>query len=419
MNYINKNSVDVNDFVEESYLDYGKEVNLRRSLPCIYDGLKPVYRKLIISAMEYPKGKWVDTVSLIGTCKGKYYLHGDASLEDVTGRLVQSGIFDGYGAFGKATLTCNLPNAAARYTRVKISDKYRSIFDKLMSYVPTFNNDLGIPEPEYIASPIPLGILLGMFGFGIGLITRIPPLEPKSVVQAMKADDPQKLVFPGFNVSAQEKLDFWTKSNFSITYKWKWTRDQEGYHIFGSGDWIKPNYPPMYSKEDTAQEYPKYQLIDNFGDGRTDVTIIPYSKDIDDKAIDKCCTVKQGMLIWVSDPFTNKVRRVNGRNFLKICYDNYLKLYQTYKIDTLKKLRIRLEAYVHFKDIANRILNTDNSKEKIYQDLKLSCIDVVDFVSGMPVGTLRNCDPVAKIKSIKDEIKVVENYDVNSILDTL
>lgn len=412
--------VDLNKFVEDSYLEYGKEVDLRRSVPNMFDGLKPVYRKLILAAMEYPKDKWIDTIQVEGTCKGKYYVHGESSLDGVVDRLVQSGIFDGKGAFGKSTLTRDLPGAAPRYSKVKISNKYRDIFDKLLKYVPTFNNDLDIPEPEYLPSFLPLGLLLGTFGFGLGLIVRMPPMDPKSLVESMRDNNPMKLKSAyGFELTPQEKMDFWTKSNFSFTYKFKWTKDSSGYHIFGDGTWVKPRYPDLYSKEDVNCENPRYQLIDNFGENRSDVTLIPYSKEINDEVINKACTVKVGNVMWVVDPFTEKVKLINGYNLLKNCYDNYKRLYEIYKLDKLKDLRIKLEAYIHFKDIADRILNTNDSLEKITNDLKLTSVEVTKYVSNMPVGTLRNGDQSHKVESLKSEIKEVEKYDVNSILDTI
>lgn len=409
--------IDVNIYAKEAYARYGSAVNVRRVVPNMYDGLKPVYRKLIISALSYPKDKFIDAVALVGECKGKYYLHGEASLSGVIDKLVQANIFEGEGAFGAATLVRDLPGAAMRYVKVRINPIYRQVIDDLLPYVPKFLNDLDNYEPMYLPVYIPLGLLSGSLGIGIGLAQRMPPMDPKSLVDAMLAKDYTKVESAfGFKLTNSEKYDFWNNSNFSFTYQFKWTKDAEGYHIYGDGSWVKPSYPPMYAKEDENKENPLYEIIDNFGENRSDVTLIPLSPLINDKALDKACKVRIGNILWVADPFNNSVKLVTGEEMIYNCLNKYRELYERWKSDKLARLNIELEAYANFKEVANLLINTSKSEAEITLELKLSSVEVVKTISGMSVGSLRKYDHAKKLKSIEVEIATVTK---KSYLDNL
>lgn len=71
----------ITDFGQDAMTRYATEVNLERSIPDYYDGLKPVQRRILQSA--YPtKGKAVKTARIIGVALALYHPHGDCLKSD-------------------------------------------------------------------------------------------------------------------------------------------------------------------------------------------------------------------------------------------------------------------------------------------------------------------------------------------------
>ena len=83
----------------ENYALYSKKVNLDRAIPSLYDGLKPVHRKILLamyeSWMRYNKttkkpAKPVKTSSIVWDTMKKYYPHWDASIYWALVRMTQN-----------------------------------------------------------------------------------------------------------------------------------------------------------------------------------------------------------------------------------------------------------------------------------------------------------------------------------------
>lgn len=77
-NNTTKPSVDCFEYVSRAYVVYGSNVNTSRAFPSIYDGLKPVQRKLILSAQEVASNKEVSSANIVGQC-----LTGDTEILDI------------------------------------------------------------------------------------------------------------------------------------------------------------------------------------------------------------------------------------------------------------------------------------------------------------------------------------------------
>ena len=93
---------DIGKKIEENYVIYGIEVNTQRQFPLVYDGLKPVQRRLLINGAILCADSNVKSARLIGDTLGKNHPHGDISLYDSLVNLVNDDnpLFIGEGNWG-------------------------------------------------------------------------------------------------------------------------------------------------------------------------------------------------------------------------------------------------------------------------------------------------------------------------------
>src|SRR5918998_5085727 len=121
-----RNSINIEDEMRRSYLDYAMSVIIGRALPDVRDGLKPVHRRVFWAMHElgntYNKA-YKKSARVVGDVIGKYHPHGDSAVYEAIVRLAQTWsmryvLVDGQGNFG--SIDGDSP-AAMRYTEVRIS----------------------------------------------------------------------------------------------------------------------------------------------------------------------------------------------------------------------------------------------------------------------------------------------------------
>lgn len=178
---------------KEDMFRYGIETNRRRSIVDARDGLKLVQRRILdVMYMNEPCAtKFVKTAAVVGTTMKKSHPHGDSSIKDAIKPMVNwweisiplietksnFGSMQGDGA------------AAPRYTEIKLSDfcldcvigdlrKSKDVVD----WVETF--DYRDKEPEYFPVAVPLLLIEGTYGLGVGLRAEIPKHNINDVIDA-------------------------------------------------------------------------------------------------------------------------------------------------------------------------------------------------------------------------------------------
>src|SRR6476620_2925816 len=100
--------VDIQQEMQNSYLDYAMSVIIGRALPEVRDGLKPVHRRILYAM--YKEGitsdrRYVKCAGVVGEVIKKYHPHGDAAVYDTLVRMAQDfnmryPLIDGQGNFG-------------------------------------------------------------------------------------------------------------------------------------------------------------------------------------------------------------------------------------------------------------------------------------------------------------------------------
>ncbi|MGJ7909182.1 intein-containing DNA gyrase subunit A [Actinopolyspora sp. H202] len=124
--------VDLQQEMQNSYIDYAMSVIVARALPDVRDGLKPVHRRVLYAMYDSgfrPDRSYVKCSRVVGDVMGNYHPHGDSAIYDTLVRMAQpwsmrNVLIDGQGNFGSPG---NDPAAAMRYcvtgdTLVKLAD---------------------------------------------------------------------------------------------------------------------------------------------------------------------------------------------------------------------------------------------------------------------------------------------------------
>src|SRR5687767_3511443 len=184
-------SVNLEDEMRRSYLDYAMSVIVGRALPDARDGLKPVHRRVLF-AMHEQNNDWnrpfKKSARIVGDVMGKYHPHGDTAIYDTIVRMAQPFslrhmLVDGQGNFGSV----DGDNAAAmRYTEIrlaKIAHEMLADIDKeTVDFGP--NYDGSEREPLVLPSKLPNLLVNGSAGIAVGMATNVPPHNLNEVVDA-------------------------------------------------------------------------------------------------------------------------------------------------------------------------------------------------------------------------------------------
>ena len=165
--------IPVSGLYENWFLDYASYVILERAVPSLFDGLKPVQRRILHSMKELDDGRYNKVANIIGNTM-KYHPHGDASIGDALVQLGQKDLLiDCQGNWGN-TLTGD-GAAAPRYIEARLS-KFAShvVFNPkttnwLLSY------DGRNKEPEQLPVKFPLLLAQGGEGIAVGMACKFLP----------------------------------------------------------------------------------------------------------------------------------------------------------------------------------------------------------------------------------------------------
>src|SRR5258707_1566949 len=180
--------------MRHSYLDYAMSVIVGRALPDVRDGLKPVHRRVLF-AMHEANIAWnrpyVKCARVVGEVMGKYHPHGDLAIYDTLVRMAQDfslryPLIDGQGNFG----TRDGDNAAAmRYTECRLTGMAELLLSEIdrdtVDFTP--NYDGAFKEPKLLPARLPLLLLNGASGIGVGMATDMPSHNLAQVARALVA----------------------------------------------------------------------------------------------------------------------------------------------------------------------------------------------------------------------------------------
>ena len=155
------------------YKEYGEYSNYR-NFPMDIDGLKPVERRVLLSAYKIARAKFVKSRQVDAYTIGHYHPHGECYGTIV--QLVRQGFLVGQGNFGSNVGVEPIGPAAPRYTECRIHPRTIELAFKYIKYAPEVQTELGDKEPLYLPTMIPICLLGSEYtqGIGFGYKTYIP-----------------------------------------------------------------------------------------------------------------------------------------------------------------------------------------------------------------------------------------------------
>ena len=187
-------TINIEDELRQSYLDYAMSVIVGRALPDVRDGLKPVHRRVLFAMNDLNNAfnrPYMKSARIVGDVIGKYHPHGDNAAYDTIVRMAQHfamryPLIDGQGNFGSLD---GDGAAAMRYTEVrmeKIAHELLSDLDKeTVDFVENYDGTLQMPV--VLPAKLPNLLINGSSGIAVGMATNIPPHNLTEVVNGCLA----------------------------------------------------------------------------------------------------------------------------------------------------------------------------------------------------------------------------------------
>jgi DNA gyrase subunit A len=187
-------TIDIEEEMRSSYLDYSMSVIIGRALPDVRDGLKPVHRRILYAMFRegnLSNRRYSKCAGVVGEVLKKYHPHGDSAVYDALVRMAQPWnmrmpLVDGQGNFGSVD---GDPAAAYRYTEcrmTRLSEELLSDIDRdTVRFSPNF--DGATEEPDVLPAAYPNLLVNGSDGIAVGMATKIPPHNLGEIIDGVLA----------------------------------------------------------------------------------------------------------------------------------------------------------------------------------------------------------------------------------------
>ena len=182
--------IEIQEEMEQSFLDYAMSVIVARALPDARDGLKPVHRRILWGMYDTnvrPDRSHVKCATVVGEVMGHYHPHGDSAIYEALVRMGQPfslrhPLIDPHGNFGSP----NDPPAAMRYTESRLSELAMAMLEGIDEETIDFldNFDGSSQEPKVLPARFPNLLVNGGQGIAVGMATNIPPHNLGEVADA-------------------------------------------------------------------------------------------------------------------------------------------------------------------------------------------------------------------------------------------
>ena len=182
--------IQLQDEMENSFLEYAMSVIMQRALPDARDGLKPVHRRILWGMEDIgarPDRSHMKCARITGHVMGHFHPHGDGAIYDALVRMAQPfslrhPLVDFHGNYGSP----DFGPAAARYTECRLSNLAMRLLDGINEETVDFNDTYSgeFTEPSVLPARFPNLLVNGSEGIAVGMATKIPPHTLGEVIDA-------------------------------------------------------------------------------------------------------------------------------------------------------------------------------------------------------------------------------------------
>ena len=177
-----KKLIRVTGMYKDWFLDYASYVILERAIPNIFDGLKPVQRRILHSMKELDDGRFNKVANVVGHTM-QFHPHGDASISDAIVQIGQKDLLiETQGNWGNI-LTGDRA-AASRYIEARLSKFALEVVFSPKITEWQLSYDGRKKEPIHLPVKFPLLLEQGADGIAVGLSTKILPHNFKELIKA-------------------------------------------------------------------------------------------------------------------------------------------------------------------------------------------------------------------------------------------
>lgn len=431
------------NLLNEKYKNYSDYVNENRAVPSVYDGLKPVQRRILYIMNADKINKFTKSAKITGVILGRVHPHGDSSVYQAMVNMTQPfnnaiPYIEGQGNFGSVY---GDSAASMRYTECKLSEFSEDwLLSDMKHNVHDITPNYDDSETEPITIPVKVCnyLLHGNFGIGVGtdFKVNIPPHNLKELCQTtikfienLKANKPNTVADL---LKILKGPDYPTGGVITTTEEDLLNIYSEGNGKFKLSGVIEINEA---AKEVSIVQIP-YQtttdkIIENLSTKINEGSLVNIADVIDKSkvSINICIKSKIKDLYKLRDELissilTNTVSvRFRSVEFEKLSLVKILEEFVNYRVSIITKLTEKekqsIENRLHLiagliivladiKKVVDIILKSDTPEEDIKKKYKLSDLQV-DYIMN------------TKLKHLKSlEIETVKNEQVllNDLLNT-
>ena len=183
--------IEIQEEMEQSFLDYAMSVIVSRALPDSRDGLKPVHRRILWGMYDLgarPDRPTMKSARVTGEVMGKYHPHGDSAIYEALVRLAQNfslrhPVIHPKGNFGYSP---DDSAAAPRYTECRLDPIAMRLLDGIeedtVNFIDNYSGEFS--EPEVLPARFPNLLVNGIQGIAVGMATNIPTHNLGEVIDA-------------------------------------------------------------------------------------------------------------------------------------------------------------------------------------------------------------------------------------------